>query len=339
MKRFSKEIVPLLGVGLLALCGSVNAELDNFMVGFDRNSNSDPFRAIYLKTNYPAGYLLKPENEAKYFALDNKGVAIQGFGVNGERTEMPGTSIRGIALSRWGYEPIEAEVLERFNRVNRNYRSRLWLSSDKAVGCLDSNPLRYGDIEGDGKKELVLFLDNDMLVFSTEHERIVFMVKLKVDDWFSLDRTEEHWKFYPPLAPPGGIPYYQSATNVDYSEVLPGYRGYAKIYTGDFDNNGLFDIVVWRKLYESHVESDGAPGFKKLKDTLYHFEKPGTENVDSTGEYQQKDTGPGVIQGWLNSENMDWSTGFPSESECEGREGELIQEMHDPLLNDPEVLQ
>jgi hypothetical protein len=46
------------------------------------------------------------------------------------------------------------------------------------------------------------------------------------------------------------------------------------------------------------------------------------------------------VKGWLTSNNLTWwKKGYPSKSECAGQEGQFIPEMHDPLLNDPEVMQ
>ena len=58
--------------------------------------------------------------------------------------------------------------------------------------------------------------------------------------------------------------------------------------------------------------------------------------IDS--EYKLQDTSAETVQNWLSTKNLTWQKGFPSLSECEGEEGQLIPEMHDPLLNDPDVL-
>ena len=44
------------------------------------------------------------------------------------------------------------------------------------------------------------------------------------------------------------------------------------------------------------------------------------------------------VNGWLAAKQLSWQQGFPSRSECPGQEGQLIPELHDPLLNDPDVL-
>ena len=235
-------------------------------------------------------------------------------------------------LSRWQSEPIETEVLNRYLDVRRSYPA-LMLEPSKPLGCLAKNPLRYGDIEKDGQNELVIFIGNDLFVFSPQYEKTVFMLKTRVDDWLTIPETAEHYEYHPPGRPHDQMPHYQSAANIDYSEAIPGYRGYGKIYVKDFDGNGARDIVVWRKLYLSKLLSEPVAGFDKVSDTYYHYERK------VTGEYELKtDTAPETIQGWLTAKNQTWQSGFPSKSECAGQEGQLIPEMHDPLLNDPDVL-
>jgi hypothetical protein len=44
------------------------------------------------------------------------------------------------------------------------------------------------------------------------------------------------------------------------------------------------------------------------------------------------------VKGWLTAKQLTWKKGYPSKSECAGQEGQFIPEMHDVLLNDPDVL-
>ncbi|AJQ92856.1 hypothetical protein [Gynuella sunshinyii] len=110
-----------------------------------------------------------------------------------------------------------------------------------------------------------------------------------------------------------------------------GYRSIAKLYVNDFDKDGHSDILVWRKMYESRLVGELLSGFK-LNSQLYgHYAL-----ID--GEYHLQQTDEATIQGWLSANELTWQKGYPSSSECQGHEGELIPEMHDPLLNDPDVL-
>lgn len=104
------------------------------------------------------------------------------------------------------------------------------------------------------------------------------------------------------------------------------------MYVGHFQDKSSYDILVWRKLYHSRLNSDSIKGFQHDADLMIHYQR--AEN----GEYLPQDTSPETIQNWLGSNNLTWQKGFPSKSECAGEEGKLIPEMHDVLLNDPDVL-
>ena len=114
--------------------------------------------------------------------------------------------------------------------------------------------------------------------------------------------------------------------------LYPAQRAYGKIYIDDFDGDNSNDIIMWRKLYFSKLKSDPVKGYELDAEMFAHY-----KIVD--GDYQlQTDTTPATVQGWLSANNLTWQKGFPSKSECDGQEGQLIPEMHDPLLNDPDVL-
>ena len=72
-------------------------------------------------------------------------------------------------------------------------------------------------------------------------------------------------------------------------------------------------------------------GFAKKDELLVHYAL-----VD--GEYKKQSTSATTIKGWLAARQLTWQKGFPSKSECPGAEGKLIPELHDPLLNDLDVL-
>ena len=249
----------------------------------------------------------------------------------------------GWPLTRWTHESIEKEVLDRFDLVRRSYQTRFSLHADHPLGCLNKAPLRYGDIESDSKNELVLFIGNDLMVFSPDYQRVVFAVRLDIEDWFNEAETARYFEFNTYEAGRAVKPQYQSATNVDYSEAIPGYRGYAKIYIGDFDEDGSADILVWRKLYLSNMTDNPQKGFTKQEGSYYHFERDLVAQeklpAGTTGEYLPQPTEPVQIQSWLTDNNLTWQKGYPSQSECAGQEGQLIPEMHNPLLNDADVLE
>lgn len=211
--------------------------------------------------------------------------------------------------------------------------------NESTLGCLGEAPLKYGDIEADGVKELVLYIGGNWMIFSTTLNKITFMTMMDVSDWMTEQETLKYFAYY--REPENSLlpkePQYQSSifpasAGAVYSSD-PGYRGYSKLYFGEFDNDSAnaADILVWRKLYQSRLAEDPIKGFKKVSDTYAHYSLV-------NGEYVLQSSNDSQIQAWLASNNQTWVTGYPSKSECEGQEGNLIQEMHDPLLNDPDVL-
>ncbi|MBQ0780221.1 MAG: hypothetical protein KBT79_05385 [Thalassolituus oleivorans] len=205
-------------------------------------------------------------------------------------------------------------------------------------GCLNKTPLRYGDIEEDGEKELILLLNGEFIIFSPLNGRTVFSNFYQADDWF----RDPNWKKEPLVSEVDGKFYqYQSEHMILNGISTPAYRYYSKLFVGDFDEDGNPDIVLWAKTYVSN-EKDGNEGFTLLRSELKHYERDlmaqKMTEAGVTGEYLPQITTDVVIESWMRAENLTWSNGFPSKSECAGEEGKLIPEMHDPLLNDPDVL-
>ena len=215
----------------------------------------------------------------------------------------------------------------------------VYLDSKKHYGCLANTPLRHGDIDG-GTPELVLFIEKNIHIFSPSSGKTVFEF-----NWFNSDEISEEGlanlkdpaqqdHLYKPYQTLGAdAPQYPAASGRDkyVNAIYKGWRSFAKVFISDFDKNGQPDIVMWRKLYSSRLVGDAMRGFQLNAQNWIHYQL-----VD--GAYIPQDTTPETIQNWLASANLTWSKGFPSVSECPGEEGKLIPEMHDPLLNDPDVL-
>ena len=204
-----------------------------------------------------------------------------------------------------------------------------------SMGCMQHSPLRYGDIEGDGENELVVMLAQrysiDWIISSPQEKKTIFAVKLNVNDVIAHSDIPQNL-----------IPSYNGAKVYQYwmqSEkergkplYHPALKSFAKLYFGDFDEDGSFDILVWRKAYESRLVSDSIAGFEIKSELFGHYKR-----IDD--EYRLQTTDTATIQTWLSEKNLTWQKGYPSKSECPGQQGQLIPEMHDPLLNDPEVMQ
>ncbi|RYG01864.1 MAG: hypothetical protein EOO07_33660, partial [Chitinophagaceae bacterium] len=87
---------------------------------------------------------------------------------------------------RWSPdEVIENELLNQTQPSNLSWSSIL--DTDNAImGCMQQSPLRYGDLESDNKKELIIFHPNgysvDFIVFSPELKKTTFATKLDYND-------------------------------------------------------------------------------------------------------------------------------------------------------------
>jgi hypothetical protein len=215
------------------------------------------------------------------------------------------------------------------------------------LGCYGNTPLNYGDIEGDGTKELIIFIGNTLVLFSPQYGRTIFSTWMSLEDWFHADDGKFYFEgeYGEDIKTPEDPQYESRLLHRRGPENIhaPGYRGYSKIYVGDFDKDGNADILVWRKIYISKLENDAERGFTLIRNEWNHYERDLVAQKASqagvTSEYLPQETPTETIQGWLVSNNLTWSKGFPDRSECAGEEGKLIPEMHDPLLNDPDVLQ
>ncbi|MCL4552267.1 MAG: hypothetical protein M1305_01750 [Candidatus Marsarchaeota archaeon] len=247
-------------------------------------------------------------------------------------------------LVRWGEELTE-EVKAIYNYVavpwdpdqHQYYHEILPGPGGAGIGCLHTSPLRYGDIDKDGEAEVVLFLGLssqgvtvghlDMVVFSPEQGMVIFSARIAHAD-IGGEVTEEE---YPSSGSLEALPQFVSS---EHQQGLgaAGMQAYAKVFMGDFDEDGVHDIVVWRKRYEPLLIGDDRRGFDLVAEIFSHYRK---------GEqgYLPQQTPEAIIRSWLSSKGLTWQFGFPSYSECPGEEGQLIPEMHAPLLNDPDVLQ
>lgn len=302
------------------------------------------------KVDYDKGYypkaVVETEQEGIIYVYDGgvgktnykKSTLVGGWGLFPSSQDCSNNQcMRSYDKVRWSKdEVIEQQVVDRYSDYFQSLQPT-YNANIPTLGCLGDVPLKYGDIEGDGVSELVLYIENSWMIFSTELNKVTFMTMLDVKDWLTEEQTKDHYGLHRKENAPSDPKdaQYQSriATYVkggDHSN-LPGYRGYAKLYFGDFDTNKKADIIVWRKLYESYLVEDSTKGFKKVSDLMVHYER-----VD--GEYKKQETESTKIADWLENAKLTWQAGYPSKSECGGQEEQLIPEMHDALLNDPDVL-
>lgn len=295
--------------------------------GFDRSGNIKPFKEIKRKFGYRPGYLIKPLAEDRIYwgmSRDGRGVArynlvsddVDGWGLKRWPTEYKNKAISDLYEHHYIYSERSHELYDQYYSANPTTSG-----SSKAVGCLGEKPLRYGDIDDDGTKEIVLYLSDfnnksDWVIFSPEKEKIIFSMRWQVKDYYD---------------DMGETPHFQYPSEADQRSYNQGFQVLAKAFLGDFNKDKVPDILVWRKRFESLATGASKKGFELRGENFEHYSL-----ID--GEYQPQVTIPLQIKDWLADSELTWSKGYPSKSECAGHEGQLIPEMHEPLLNDPDVL-
>lgn len=251
--------------------------------------------------------------------------------------------INSWPLTRWQHEPLTNQQSPYYpapENVSLDWidghvddRYGLELDDEKkpnSIGCLNQTPLRYGDLEGDGTNEIVLNMGvfsykHDWVIFSPKYESISFSLRYALQDQANVDFGSYQW-----------------IQETRQRNTDPGIRTYAKAFLGDFDLDENPGILVWRKRYESNKNDNPVLGYHLVKQEIQHYERDleaqASLEQGVTGEYLPQDTTEEQIQAWLTGNNHTWQSGYPSLSECDGEEDQLIPEMHDPLLNDPDVL-
>ena len=246
-------------------------------------------------------------------------------------------------LTRWEHILFPEEIGLFIGQYGYSYRQNIGdPTPDENQGCIGAKPLKYGDIEADAENELVLSLGGELIVFSPTYGRTVFSMFWYANDWVGLTTADNADLNGQPSAFDDGASYQFSSMELGY-DVGPhkGHRSYTKVFDGDFDGDGNFDLIAWQKVYESNKVGE-AEGFTLINNRLVHFARDLDAQAKSetgiTGEYLPQETSENEIKSWLADNELTWSKGYPSVSECEGEEGQLIPEMHDALLNDPEVL-
>ena len=316
----------------------------------NKDDNRDYYLNVKSKTGNRINWFIQSENYEGYFTLDRSATLLGFYSLDGSIKMINNNSGWPLITpstcdesdidcdapwwsGRWSeQEFIEPKIIKRLKDYNIRLPFTLSYGDEvaHAIGCLESTPLRYGDIEGDGQDELVLLLKNSLVVFSPAAQKVVFSSVFNYPDFVTWQTMIDDGMRLE--TPTDNTPQYGSRYEYEQDRnAIIGYRAYAKLYVQDFDGDARSDLVLWRKFYQSRLYGDNVKGFEKLSDSYLHYKKV-------NGVYELQETAPETIQGWLTAKNQTWQSGFPSKSECAGQEGQLIPEMHDPLLNDPDVL-
>jgi hypothetical protein len=307
---------------IVLLSSNSQAMLNDMESGINRENKEwkSATDFLYARNYYPKSILIVDENKLYTFS---KGISIYDLKTKkkllGKNLKRWPTEYKNKAISEINKHPFTHG--KRGAELYDQYSSNTGTGSDANVGCLGEKPLRYGDVDGNGLKEIVLYLSefdqkSDWVIFSPKKEKIIFSMRWQAKDLYKGDE----------------LAYYQypSLENQNSSQNR-GFQVFAKAFLGDFNKDKIPDILVWRKRFESLATGVSKKGFELKGEHFEHYSL-----VD--GEYQPQVTIPLQIKDWLADAELTWAKGYPSKSECEGMEGKLIPEMHAPLLNDPDVL-
>ena len=285
---------------------------------------------------YAADAVYQFENGKYYWLFKDKSIGVYDLSIN--------SNIDGWPIIRWTHLnlPDELQSVYRFLRYKKEQIGEPSYNQNvNSIGCLNQTPLRYGPVLNATQNDIVLTLGSQLFIFSPTYLRVIFQEYVDHSDWFPEEKGNNERARFPVDTDVQYISKAYAAVGLGSAE--PAYRGYSKLFVGDFDNDNHPDILVWRKIYKTNLQSNAVKGFTLTRNEWQHFEQDLTAqaalSTGVTGEVLPQETEATVIQTWLTDNNLTWQKGYPSQSECAGQAGQLIPEMHDPLLNDPEVLQ
>jgi hypothetical protein len=291
-------------------------------------NNQSIYSNIYLKVGGMPSTLINLD-KAKYYGLWGNGKGLSFYDLDTVTLLMGNWK-----LPRWPEELKNKNVAEMYQLKSepefvQDYSYRPFPSTHAkykqppVMGCLSEIPLRYGDVDENKTDELVLLLGHedqvlDFVMFNPDKEKISFSARVifsDIDNGYGDDSKYQ----------------YTSNFNMGKGDYI-GTQTFAKVFIGEFDGvEDSKDIIVWRKQYQPLSTASSTKGFE-LKSQIYQF------YTLKNGEYKLQISLQSQIEQWMSANNLTWQKGFPSKSECAGQEGQLIPEMHDPLLNDPDVL-
>ncbi len=271
--------------------------------------------AFYAYTNFSSGDI--------YYTFNNTAILINSFNLSNLQY------LGGWKLETYPQIALEPEL------DNLGIQSTYEYRDEPGSGCLLEHPLRYSDLDLDGKKELIVLLGGstttEFIIFSTDLKKVVFSAPVVINHAFT-PGPEEIEVLWPDYGAPDDYQYLSDLKGGSPPPMEMGISSFAKLFFGDFNNDNVFDIVVWRKYFESRKISDPIKGFEKKNELLIHYQVV-------NGDYKKQPTDQTTVKSWLTTHNQTWKKGYPNNSECANQPNQLIPEMHDALLNDPEVLQ
>jgi hypothetical protein len=192
------------------------------------------------------------------------------------------------------------------------------LQGYSAYGCFLRTALRAGDINLDGKKDIFMFggvggfgsdeggqaIKTTLTIYDGSTKEKVFVEEVSFEsfiiDAFGENDTEFQSVSWLGIGSHGGL---------KRVALEQGVRRFSKLFFQDYDNNGLLDIIVWRKEYRSRLKTDEIEGYKLRKTEFLRYE-------ESDKGFVKQTTTSADIELWLNKLKHTWQDGFPKKSDC-----------------------
>ncbi|MCP5078408.1 MAG: hypothetical protein GY951_10185 [Psychromonas sp.] len=200
-------------------------------------------------------------------------------------------------------------------------------------GCYLRTALRTSDINLDGQKDIFMFggvgefgsdeggqvIKTTLTIYDGSTTQKQFVEELSYENFIIDDMGENNTKFQ-------SVGWLQMNDNgsLKYVGVRQGVRRFSKLYFKDYDNNGLLDIIIWRKEYGARLKTDNIKGYELQNTEYLRYE-------ESDNGFVRKSTPPVDIELWLNDSKYIWQDGYPKKSEC-GYGVKLIDDYSEPQL-------
>lgn len=193
-------------------------------------------------------------------------------------------------------------------------------------GCLTNFALQSSDLNLDGKSEVFFFGGSGEFEHRGEGRNLQTILKIYSGTTYQGVFSEElSYENFVGQRTYGVYVANQSVINYQYisnsrldknglpvsSTLEPAIRRYAKLYFLDVDENGLLDILIWRKILSSRKLTDRVRGYELLKYEYVRYE-------ESSAGFRKKPMDQGAIKNLIDSFSLSWEDGFPTESYCEG---------------------
>ena len=228
MQCVVKILVILLLVGLHS--GYLYA-FENLTKGLDRKSIPSSIKKTMWNSGggpYVADGIVETDTSNVFFWISG----VQSLAMFNQNT---GEVSGGWPLIRWPHLHIPPEYFQNYKNILPDDRigEPALVANKESVGCLRNSPLRYGSLLSNSSDPvLALTLNYQLLVFSSEYQRIIFAEYYDHSDWLQVEDAAA----YRQEIFRDSNDQFISALIAGMGHAEPAIRGYSKMFTGNFDN-------------------------------------------------------------------------------------------------------